>query len=458
MEETKILCHYLSNLKYEDLDESAVRETKKALLDWFGLAVSGSTEEPPTILRSILLDGDAKKESTLLSVGKYGKLGEKYSALHAAFLNGAASHSQDFDDLHNPSIIHLACVVIPPALALAEAREKSGKALITAVAAGYELGGRVGEAIQPDSYYFWHTTGTVGCLAGAAGSASVLSLSEHDWIHALGSAGTQAAGLWDFVKQGAMSKPLHIGKACYAGVLSALLAEKGYTGSATILEGPKGFLRAMMKEPKWEKLTENLGKGFKISRNSIKPYPCCKHSHAAIFGTETLMDRMQLMADGVKSITLYVNDITDSLINNAAPQTPYGCKFSIQYCVSSMAVRGRVGLEDFREETIGNPEVTGFMKKVRVVRDEEMTALHNLHPDQLAVRVEIEAKDGRKESLLMKYPKGDPEEPMSFAEIAEKGHRMTDRLIGAEKYDCLAELTDRLEDVQNIRKAIEEIF
>lgn len=458
MEETKILSHYLSHLTYEDLDAKAVEETKKALLDWIGLSISGSTEEPPRILRDVLSGGDTRRESTLLFAEKKGMPAEKCGALHAAFLNGAASHSQDFDDLHNPSVIHLACVVIPPALALGEAREKSGKELIAAIAAGYELGGRVGEAVQPDSYYFWHTTGTVGCLAGAASSASILSLPEYGWIHALGSAGTQAAGLWDFVSQGAMSKPLHVGKACYAGVLSALLAEKGFTGSATILEGQKGFLRAMMKEPKWEKVTEHLGKDFKVAHNSIKPYPCCKHSHAAIFGTEKLMKEMNLSADDIKTISLYVNDITDSLINNPAPQTPYGCKFSIQYCVSSMAVRNRVGLADFREDSIHDRGVVRFMEKVKVVKDDEMTAMHNSHPDQLGSKIEIETADGQKRSLLVRYPKGDPEEPLSFEEVAKKGHQMTDGLIGAEKYEKIIRFVEHLEDVKNIREAMEEIF
>lgn len=433
-------------------------QVKKALLDWLGLAVSGSPERAPSILRKVLLPSDGGSDSTVFAKNCFGKFGFRKSALNAAFVNGAASHAQDFDDLHNPSIIHLACVVIPPAVALGEKYHVSGKELITAIAAGYELGGRVGEAVQPDSYYFWHTTGTVGTLAAAAASARILRLDGLHYLHALGSAGTQAAGLWDFVKQGAMSKPLHIGKACYGGMLSALLAREGFTGSATILEGEKGFCRAMMKEPVWNKLTESLGKDFIIIHNSIKPYPCCKHSHAAIYGIRRLMDKYVIRFEDIRKIILDVNDITDSLINNPSPATPYGCKFSIQYCVASMAVRGQVGLGDFREETIHDERVRRMMEKIEVVRNPEITENYRLHPDQLASRVRVVTKDGRCYTTFVPYPAGDPENPLSLEDISRKGHGMTDSLIGEKTYGKLEKLVRHLEDVDDWDETLGAVF
>lgn len=458
MNETKTLANYLSKLTYEDLPDLAVAEVKKALLDWLGLAVSGSRELPPSILREVLLPCDSGMESTVLANDGSGGFGFRKSALNAAFVNGAASHAQDFDDLHNESIIHLACVVVPPAFALGEWKGISGKRLIAAIAAGYELGGRVGESVQPDSYYFWHTTGTAGTLAAAASASSVLHLDGAHYLQALGSAGTQAAGLWDFVKEGAMSKPLHIGKACYGGVLSGLIAQRGYTGSTTILEGEKGFCRAMSPKPKLEKLTANLGKDFIICHNSIKPYPCCKHSHAAIYGTWKLMSENKILSRDIKSIVLRVNDITDSLINNDKPMTPYGCKFSIQYCVACMAVKKRVSLPDFREPAIHDSLVREIMQKVRVVKDQKMTDIYNAHPDQLASEVTIKTKGGKEYSLFVPYPKGDPENPMTFEEVAEKGHSMTDSIIGSETYDQMKEFVLHLEDVKDIGEAFGKII
>lgn len=203
--------------------------------------------------------------------------------MNAALANGAFSHALDMDDLHNASIIHLGTVVVPAALAVAEQIGASGKQLITAIAAGYEIGARVGEAVNPDSYFFWHTTGTAGTFGAAAAAAKLLTLDAEQTAHCLGSAGSQAAGLWEFLQEGAMSKTLHAGKAAFNGIFAAFLAKEGFTGATKILEGEKGFCLAMTSKAKLNKLTEGLGQGkYKIDENAFKPYAACKHCHASI--------------------------------------------------------------------------------------------------------------------------------------------------------------------------------
>lgn len=457
MNETRTLASYFSRLTYENLSEEAVVQAKKALLDWMALTIRGSKEKAPCLIRSILLPMDGGLESTILGLHSPFHCVLRASSLNAAFVNGAASHALDFDDLHNPSIIHLACVTIPAALALAEARKSSGKELLTAIAVGYELGGRVGESIQPDSYFFWHTTGVAGTLAAAASASSILHLDENHFIHALGNAGTQAAGLWEFLKEGAMSKPLHAGKACYGGVLSALLAEKGYTGATRILEGEKGFCRALIKEPHLEKLTDNLGEDFVISHNSIKPYPCCKHSHAILYGIQQIMKEKGIHEGEIEKIVLGVNDITDSLINNPAPQTPYGCKFSLQYCAAVMAIKGKIGIEDFQETAVKDGSRHEFMKKIIVEIDPEINAIHKAHPDRLASIVKIITTDGRCMEKTISYPKGDPENPMTFEDLAEKGHSLVDDIIGADKYDHLFQMVMDMEKIDDVDSAMGSI-
>ena len=216
-------------------------------------------------------------------------------------------------------------MVIPGVFAIAEAEHKTGKEMLAAVCAGYEAGGRVGETIVPESYYFWHTTGTAGTFGAAAAAANLLGLDSQQTLMCYGSAGTQAAGLWEFLKEGAMSKALHAGKSCYAGVLSAYLSREGFTGASHILEGEKGFCRAMVAEPHLDKLTEGLGNGHLIiDDNSFKPYACCKHSHSALFAIQKLCAAHQVQASDVKELRLFVNEITDSLINNPDPQNTYG--------------------------------------------------------------------------------------------------------------------------------------
>src|SRR5699024_5076985 len=225
--------------------------------------------------------------------------GGKTSVAQAALVNGAASHIVELDDIHKGSIIHAATVVIPAAIAVAEWKKLTGKDLITAVVIGYEVCYRIGEAVTPSHYYYWHNTATCGTFGAAAAVSKLLELNEEQIIHTLGSAGTQAAGLWEFIEDGTMSKQLHPGKAAMNGVISGLLAQKGFTGASKILEGDRGFFQAMSEDSDESKVTDNLGKQFKIMENGFKIHASCRHTHHA----------MDLMIDLKKERNLSGEDI-----------------------------------------------------------------------------------------------------------------------------------------------------
>lgn len=444
---TKALAEFTSALKYKKLSGHSVEMAKRCMLDWLGIAIRGSREKSSTIVRETVIDSGAQK-ATVFSGSNL-----KTSVLNAAFCNGAASHSLDFDDLHNPSIIHLACVVVPPVFAIAEAEHKSGKDMITAVCAGYEAGGRIGESVIPESYFFWHTTGTAGTFGAAAAAANLLNLSPEQTLNCYGSAGTQAAGLWEFLKEGAMSKVLHAGKSAYAGVLSAYLSQKGFTGASKILEGEKGFCRAMVKEPHLEKLTEGLGNGrLKIDDNSFKPYACCKHSHAALFAIQTLRKEYNLKPEDVVQVKIYVNEITNYLINNPTPKNPYGCKFSIQYCTSAMLKNGVVGIEEFMPEVIQDAVIRGLMNRTEVILDAEMEKVHAENPAKLASKVELILKDGRRLERQVDFPKGDPDNPLTWDEAKAKFMHLAVPVYGEEKSEKLCKLIEHLEKSTDFAK------
>ena len=449
---TKALADFTSALRYEQLSAHSIMMAKKCLLDWLGIAIRGSREQPARLLRQALLAADCGKAANV-----YGSLPPaKASAANAAFVNSAASHSLDFDDLHNPSIIHPACVVVAPALAVCEAEHKSGRQLITAICAGYEASGRVGEAVIPESYFFWHTTGTAGTIAAGAAAASALGLDAHQTLMCYGSAGTQAAGLWEFLQEGAMSKPLHTGKASYSGVLSAYLSKAGFTAASKILEGEKGFCRAMVREPHLQKLTEGLGTGrLKIDDNSFKPYACCKHAHAALYAIQVLRAEHKLQPAQVKSIRLYVNDITNYLINNSAPQTPYGCKFSIQYCAAAMLKFGEVGIAQFTENVIHDAELAALMQKTQVIRDAAIEQIHADNPAKLASRVELTLEDGTELTMQVDFPKGDPDNPLSWEDICAKFMSLAEPVYGREKALRLQKLVERLEACDDVAASID---
>lgn len=451
---TKELATFAANIKYENLAPETIRKTKQCLLEWLGVCIRGSKEQSSKLIREVLLTEDSCSGQAHV----FAEKNVQTSALNAAFCNGSASHSLDFDDLHNSSIIHLACVVIPPVLALGEAEHKNGKNMLVATVAGYEVGARVGEAVIPESYFFWHTTGTAGTFGAGAAAASILGLDGPTFVQAMGSAGTQAAGLWEFLKEGAMSKTLHAGKSAYAGVLSAYLAQKGFTGATQIMEGDKGFCKAMVKKPHLEKLTEKLGQGYKIDENSFKPYACCKHSHACLYAVQVLRKNKKLLPADIAGIELHINKITNFLINNPEPQNSYGCKFSIQYCVAGMLKYGEMGIDKFAPDVINDREVRAIMKNIVIVNDSEIEAVHAANSAKLASKVVLHCKDGRILEMQVDYPKGDPPNPMTWEESVEKFMNLVVPVYGEIKADKFCQLFNNLEQVDDFSKAIESIL
>lgn len=450
---TKILADFTASLSYDKLTPVSIDMAKKCILDWLGVSIRGSQEQPAKLIRQTILCNEAKQATV------FDGEQSKASVFDAAFCNGAASHTLDFDDLHNPSIIHLATVVVPGVFAIAETEHKSGRQMIAAVCAGYEAGGRIGESVIPESYFFWHTTGTAGTFGAAAAAANLLQLTPQQTLMCYGNAGTQAAGLWEFLKEGAMSKALHAGKSSYAGVLSAYLSRNGFTAASSILEGEKGFCRAMVAEPHWDRLTEGLdSKHLRIDENSFKPYACCKHSHAAIYAAQVLKKEHELQAEDISEVRIYVNDITDYLINNPQPQNPYGCKFSIQYCVAAMLTFGAVGIEQFAQDVIYNTEVRELMSRTKVIRDAAIEKIHQEDASKLASRLEVVCKDGTVHSMKVDYPKGDPDNPVTWEEAKAKFMHLAVPVYGQQQAGKLCSLIENLEECEDLAQGLAQCW
>jgi 2-methylcitrate dehydratase PrpD len=341
---TENLAERIVRVRYRDLPENTVKMAKQCVLDWLGNSVRGWSQKNMAIMSEVL-GGAGDGPATMFN----GQKNAGNSVYYAAMLNAAASHSLDFDDLHNASIIHLGCVVVPPAWALAQSKNLSGRDFLAAVVAGYEAGARIGECVNPESYHFWHTTATCGVFAAAAAAGSLLKLNREQMVECLGTAGTQSAGLWEFLIDGAMSKTLHIGKAVFGGLLAAELTQKGFTGAKKILEGEKGFCLAMLPSPHWNALTGGEAGKYKIDENSFKPYACCKHTHPANYAAQVLRAEHGLALSDLASLEIKTNAVAKNLVDNPAPQNPYGSKFSLQYCVSAMIKYGKLGVDEFSE-------------------------------------------------------------------------------------------------------------
>lgn len=433
------LADYIINTRYEDLPSDVVEFTKICILDYFSSAIAGSDQEAIRKIDDLVNEMGGEPQAALVTGGKT-------SVTQAALLNGAASHIVEQDDIHKGSIIHAATVVIPAALAIAEWKKLSGKELITAVVIGYEVCYRIGEAVTPSHYYYWHNTATCGTFGAAAATSKLLQLNREQIIHALGSAGTQAAGLWEFIEDGAMSKQLHPGKAAMNGVISALLAEKNFTAAKRILEGKRGFFEAMSEEYDVTKVTNNLGQHFKILENAFKIHASCRHTHHAMDLMIDLAKERDIPLDYIERINVKTYQVAIDITDNATPDTQYAAKFSLQFCTALALLTGDGGLDAFNKESLWDEDIRKLMNRVKVSVDPEV---NSQYPDKWGAIVEVKLTTGEWITKKTDFPKGDPENPVSKEDLLNKFKTLT-KSLSAEAQHVLSEKIMHLEHLDTL--------
>lgn len=448
--ETARLAAFLSETTEQGLPSEVLDAARFAYLDWLGSALAGSTSEPARIATSLAERFSGAAQATLLATGS------RNSVPHAALVNGVSSHVLELDDVHKGGIIHAGAAVIPAALAEAEVQAASGRALLSAIVLGYEAAIRIAEAITPSHYRFWHTTGTCGTFGAAVAAAHLMGLDQTGMLSALGSAGTQAAGLWEFIEDGAMSKHLHPGKAAMNGILSAYLAREGFTSARRILEGRRGFFAAASTEVDLSRLFDGLGEAnrYKILENSYKPHSSCRHTHAAIDAAMELRAGDLFAVGKIQSIVVHTYKVALDITNDFSPDTIYSAKFSLPFCIGLALTNGRADPQDFGAHTLHDVEIRRLMGRTKLMVDPE---LDRLHPQQWPVRLELVMEGGSTREVTRLYPKGDPENPLSPEDFEEKFTRLasarldpgeTNRLIsairGASEHSAVGDLLPRL--------------
>lgn len=416
--ESRCLAEFVTATPWEALPARTVDATKIAIVDWFGSALAGSCEPAAVMARKLAAGFGRSDEASVFPEGRS-------SAMGAAFANGVASHILELDDIHKGSTIHGGAPIIPAALAVAERDHASGPAFLRAVALGYEAALRTGEAVNPSHYRFWHPTGTAATFGSAVAAGLLIGLDAEQMLHALGSAGTQAAGLWEFNADGAMSKHLHPGKAAMNGVMSADLAKLGFTGASRILEGERGFFAAMSTGADPSRITAGLGERWKVEENGYKLHSCCGHTHTAIDSALALRSELGLDGDAagrIARIEIALYGPGYAIVREPNPRTPYAAQFSLAYCVAAALSEGRVGLEQFSPERFGPEGVTEPRIGALLARTEAAVdpALSERYPARWPSRLTIELADGRRITREADYPAGHPENPVSKAILEAK--------------------------------------
>ena len=414
------LATFAATLRFEQIPAPVVRRAEELLLDWVGSALAGrNARAVQSIARFVASMGPVLARGRGTSEVLISRAAT--TPMFAAMVNAAASHVAEQDDVHNGSVFHPGAVVFPPVLAVAQAIGATGQELLTASVVGYEVGIRVGEFLGRSHYRVFHTTGTAGTVAAAAAVGRLLQLDVAQMVHAFGSAGTQAAGLWEFLRDAADSKQLHTAKAASDGLMAAYLAADGFTGARRILEGPQGMAAGMSTDANPARLTDGLGQRWALAETSFKFHASCRHTHPAADALQQVMRVHALRAEDIAHVTAHVHQAAiDVLGPVTAPRTVHQSKFSMGCVLGLIALFGRAGLTEFDAHYL-NARVVALREQVHMVLDEEVDAAY---PQRWIGKVSVRTTDGRTLQGRVDEPKGDPGNTLSRAEIEDKARRL----------------------------------
>ncbi|HWZ70412.1 MAG TPA: MmgE/PrpD family protein [Casimicrobiaceae bacterium] len=432
---------FAESFRTRPLAPLVLHHAKRAVIDWHAALLAGALLPPATLLARALAEELDRGEARLA-------MGRHATVRAAALINGSAAHTAEVDDIFRDGIYHPGAPTIAAALALAQARGASGEAFLRAVIVGYEISTRIAAAMGRAHYKYWHNTGTIGCFGACAAAAELLSLDRTRFAHALATVATFSAGLQQAFRLDSMSKPLHAGRAAEAGVTAALAASEGVTGSPDVLEGESGYGRAMGEGngPDWERALATLGEDFHITRMTFKNHACCGHVFAAIDGALALQQQMRVLAPDIERVSIGTYKAALDVARHESPRTAAEARFSLKYTVASALTHGSVRLAAFEPSRLEDPVTRELMRRIDVAIDPELDAAF---PAQRAARIAIESRDGRRGEHLQPTRKGDPEAPLSDAELEHKYLELASPVLGeARAQELLARLWRLEREVQ----------
>lgn len=447
---TKELVSFLSNLKYEDLSPDIVKRTKMLFLDWLGSCLAGGISRQAKIMYNF-----ASNMGPRIGSSEVIPMRQSTSPFFAALANAAASHVVEQDDLYNAAVLHPATVVFPAALATAQDLSSSGKDFIVASVVGYEAAARVGEYLGRSHYKVFHTTGTAGTFGAAAAVSHLLDADFDETINTFGSAGTQAAGLWEFLRDGADSKQLHTSKAAANGLMASYLAHEGFTGAKNIIEGEQGLGAGTSIDRDASKLTENLGKKWAVLNTSLKYYASCRHTHPSADALDIVIRNNKISSGDIKKIRAHVYQAAIDVLGPVKnPSTVHQSKFSMPFVLSTLAILGDASISSFNDETLKDKRIRDFMEKVEMVYDED---IDKQYPRFWRGYVEVILNNGKVLKGEVKYSKGDPENFLTDYEIEEKFRALAkySKILSNDEIENVIGKTMKLESVAEIRSILE---
>lgn len=441
---TETVSDFVVGTSYDDIPQEAVTAAKRAILDCLGCAVAGIPEPGSEIVRGYIADLGGRPEATVVGGGF------KASAPETALANGTMAHALDYDDVAVSWVGHPSVAILPAILALGERERLSGRKALEGYVLGFEVGAKLGAAIGFGHYMWgWHATVTLGTMAAAAASARMLGLDAHGVRMALGLAASLAGGTRQ--NFGTMAKPFHAGSAARNGVVSALLAARGFTADEDILGGAMGFLKLFSGGAEYDpsRVTAGLGQPFDLVSPgvSMKPYPCCRLTHRCIDAMLHIIDEHHPRAEDVESVVCLTSEANPQVLIHSRPRAALEGKFSMQYCMAIALIDGMVGLQQFTDEKVLDPRAQGLLSRVSFAHPQGLSGAEILGTPE---RVTVRLRDGTELSHEVLVAKGDPPNPMSDEEVAAKYRDCASSYLSTGDVQRSLELVSSLEEVEDV--------
>jgi 2-methylcitrate dehydratase PrpD len=440
-QKTATVAEYVQQLRYEDLPQAVIEKTKMVILDTIGVMTNASQYQASRIAVDFIESLGGRLESTV--IGNRAK----NSCVNAAFANGVMGHNIELDDTHTASKSHPAAVITPAVLAIAEKENSSGKDLILATVAGYDVECRVSIALGPERQYAhnFHPTSVCGCFGAAVAAGKILNLNKKQFTNALGLSGCQASGLLSWLTEiEHMTKSFHTGIAARNGLVAALLAQKGYNGPPAIFDGQYNLFDAFSTgEHHSEELIRELGTTFEIMNTGFKLYASCKITHAPLDAFFMIMGEHNLSSEDIGEVTVKIPPEAVPTVDGNELLT-----HNMQYVLGVAAVMGAVTPDQVLQPS-NDPRVAAVAKRVSVMAEPKFKQSATRKRRQSGI-VTLITTDGRRFEKQVEDASGEPVNPIPSDKLEEKFINLAGQVLPRDQWEKILESVSRLEELENI--------
>jgi 2-methylcitrate dehydratase PrpD len=445
-----------TRLTLDDIPSEVVEHAKLHVLDTLGCGLAAHAVGVAGEGRAAMAELGGTPSSTVIG------LPEQLPAANAAFANAMLCHGLDFDDTHSDSVSHVSTVIAPAALAAAESLGASGADLLAAVIAGNEVVCRVGMAASGEFHRRgFHPTAICGIFGAVAAVGRLSDLDAASTTRALGIAGSFAGGLFAYLADGTPTKPMHPAWAAHGAHVATALARHGAIGPHSVLEGKFGLYHAFLAAEEGEVdiagQLSDLGTRWETPRIAYKPYPVCHFMHGSLGAAADAVGARTFRPEEIEDVVVTVPAAGVSLVLEPAeakvvPRSEYEGKFSLQYSLASLLVRGHVSVADFTDEAIADPDVLAVAAKVRYETRE-----YPSYPQAFPGGATIRLADGSTFEADFPYQKGGPENPLTPDEIRAKYRDNAASVLQPEALERIESTILALEDVADVRGSLEPL-